>query len=132
MRDFDFTGARTFVVSPALNWQASDRWLLGVRYAASSSVSNALADAEGGHSLHLRGEYTFRPRLTASLGYAAGVEDFENFSIDRIGDFRANSLSGGVRLDLPTLTSIRAGYEHQWRSGDTSMGRVTLALQQSF
>ncbi len=132
VRHFDFTGARTLVISPAVSWVATDRFLLNLRYAASRSVSNTFASAESGHSAHIRGEYRLRNRVRLHAGYAAGVEDFENFSIDRIGDFRANALSGGARIDLPTLTSVVAGYEHQWRNSSVSMGRVTLALQQRF
>lgn len=132
VRHFDFAGARTLVISPAVSWMASDRFVVNLRYAGSHSVSNAFAAAEAGHSAHLRGEYRLRNRVWLQAGYAAGVEDFENFSIDRIGDFRANALSGGTRFDLPTLTSILAGYERQWRSGSVSMGRVTLSLQQRF
>ena len=132
VRHFDFTGARTLVVSPAVSWMASDRLGINLRYAGSHSVSNPSASAENGHSAHLRGEYRLRNRVWLHAGYAAGVEDFENFSIDRIGDFRANAVSGGIRVDLPTLTSILGGYEHQWRSGSVNMGRVTLSLQQRF
>ena len=132
VRHFDFTGARTLVISPAVSWVVSDRILMNLRYAGSHSVSNTFASAEAGHSAHIRGEYRLRNRVWLHAGYAAGVEDFENFSIDRIGDFRANALSGGARIDLATLTSILAGYEHQWRSGSVSMGRVTLSLQQRF
>ena len=132
VRHFDFTGARTLVISPAVSWAASDRVVLNLRYAGSHTVVNTFASAENGHSLHVRGEYRLRSRVWLHAGYAAGVEDFENFSIDRIGDFRANAFSGGARIDLPTLTSVLAGYEHQWRSGDVNMGRVTFSLQQRF
>ena len=60
------------------------------------------------------------------------MEDFENFSIDRIGIFRANTLSGGLRVYLPTRTAVVAQYEYQWQHSDTEMGRVTLSLQQNF
>ena len=83
------------------------------------------------HSLHLQGAYRLRPRVWLQTGYAAGVEDFEHFSIDRVGDFHANTLSGGLRLDLPTLTAIVGNYERQWRTG-ANMNRVSLSLQQRF
>ena len=132
VRHFDFTGARVLVFSPALKWHSSERVTINLRYAASRTVSSAFRAAESGHSAHLLGEYRFRPRIGLHLGYAAGVDDFENYSIDRIGDFRANAVSGGVRLELPTLTAIVAGYQHQWRRVNVSMGRVTLSLQQAF
>jgi len=137
VRFFDFTGARSTVISPAVQWTpAATRIALGLRYALSVSesrpASNLFAtETSIGHSLHLQGAYRRRPRLWLQAGYAAGVEDFENFSSDRIGDFRANTLSGGVRIDLPTLTAIVGNYERQWRTGP-NMNRFSLSLQQRF
>ena len=132
IRHFDFTGARTLVISPAVSWAASDRMILNLRYAGAHSVSNAFESAENGHSAHVRGEFLLQPRLWLHAGFASGVDDFETFSIDQIGDFRANALSGGLRVDLRSLTSILAGYQYQWRSEDVNVGRFTVALQQSF
>jgi tetratricopeptide (TPR) repeat protein len=132
VRYFDFTGARTTVISPAVQWRPAARPIaLGLRYALSLSESNAFTGTSGGHSLHLQGAYRVRPRVWVQAGYAAGVEDFENFSSDRIGDFRANTLSGGFRIDLPTLTAIVGNYERQWRTGP-NMNRFSLSLQQRF
>lgn len=131
-RHFDFTGARVSVVSPSVAWPASDRLEIGVRYALSVTETNILLRRDAGHSLHLRGTYGWSPRLSILAGYAGGVEDFEHFSIDRIGDFRANALSGGVRYNLPTLTTLIGTYEHQWRRGDMSVGRVTVSLAHRF
>ena len=132
VRHFDFTGAKTTAISPAVQWTpAGTRYAFGLRYALSWSESNTLASVSSGHSLHLQGAYRVRPRVWAQLGYAAGVEDFENFSIDRIGDFRANTAAAGFRIDLPTLTGIVGNYERQWRSGD-DMNRFSLSLQQRF
>jgi YaiO family outer membrane protein len=132
VRHFDFTGAKTTTISPAVQWTpAGTRWAFGARYALSWSESNTFTGAEAGHSLHLQGAYRFRPRIWFQGGYAAGVEDFENFSIDRIGNFGANTLSGGVRIDFPTLTGLVGNYERQWRSG-ADMNRFSLSLQQRF
>lgn len=132
VRYFDFEGARTTTVSPAVSWRGSDRVSMGLRYAFSVSESTTLAGRENGHSVHARAAYRLYPRLWITAGYAGGVEDFENFSIDRIGDFRANGASGGLRYDLPTLTSLVGMYEHQWRSGGVEMRRLTVAIAQRF
>lgn len=132
VRVFDLTGARTSVFSPAVAWMPSERWSLGLRYAMSWTETSAAQSIATGHSAHIRGAYRLYPRVWLHTGYAAGVEDFDNFSIDRIGDFRANTVAGGVRIELPTLTSVIGNYEHQWRSGDIDMGRVTVSLQQRF
>ena len=132
VRSFDFTGARTTFFMPAVDWAATDRLSVGLRYAMAFTETSALSAATIGHSAHLRGTYRLWPRVVALAGYAAGVEDFENFSIDRIGDFRANTVSGGARLDLPTLTSVIGVYERQWRRGNVDMARVTVSIQQRF
>jgi hypothetical protein len=66
------------------------------------------------------------------LGYARGVEDFESFSIDRIGAFRAHTGSAGVHVDLTSLTSLGAAYEFQSRRNGVEAQRVTIGLSQSF
>ena len=132
VRYFDFTGARTSLLSPAVSWFASERLSFGLRYATSWSESNTLRSGASGNSAHLRGSYRLYRRVWIDAGYAAGVEDFENFSVDRIGDFRANTVAGGVRIDLPTLTSVVGNYERQWRTGGVELGRVTVSLRQRF
>lgn len=131
-RYFDFTGAWTSVFSPAVTWLPADNMAFGLRYAASWTEASTFASRQTGHSAQLRGAYRVRRRVWLHAGYAAGVEDFENFSIDRIGDFRADTASGGVRLDLPSLFTVIGTYEHQWRSGNVDMGRVTVSLHQRF
>ena len=133
VRYFDFRGARETVISPAAAWPAWDgRLEISARYAFSVSEGGTLTGRQNGHSGYLRGAYRLYPRLWITLGYASGVEDFENFSIDRIGDFHANTGSAGIRLDLPTSTSFIATYEHQWRRRNVTMGRATVSLAQSF
>jgi YaiO family outer membrane protein len=132
VRYFDFTGARATFLSPAVAFAASDRISVALRYALAWSETSASTGVEIGNTAHIRGSYRLYRRLSVEMGYAAGVEDFENFSIDRIGDFRANTVSGGVRLDLASLTTVFAGYDRQWRRGDVQMGRVNVAIQQRF
>ena len=115
---------------------AASRFALGVRYALSVSEtrpeSNPLTtETTAGHSLHLQGAYRWLPRIWLQTGYAAGVEDFENLSSDRLGDFHANTVSAGFRIDLPTLTGVVGNYERQWRTGP-DMNRFSLSLQQRF
>jgi YaiO family outer membrane protein len=131
IRYFDFTGARTTFLSPGVAWPASDRISLALRYALGWTETSR-SGVEIGHTAQLRGTYRFYRRLSLQVGYAAGVEDFETFSIDRIGDFRANTVSAGVRLDLPTLTAVVAGYERQWRRDNIDMARVTVGIQHRF
>ncbi|MEQ1572849.1 MAG: tetratricopeptide repeat protein [Vicinamibacterales bacterium] len=133
VRYFDFDGISTVVVSPTVTWWPTERLSLGLRYALSfSNVSGGPSGTEQGQALHLRSSYQLIPRLWTDLAYAYGVEDFENFSVERIGDFRANTGSAGLRIELPTLTSLKAMYEYQRRQDGPTLARVTVLLGQRF
>jgi YaiO family outer membrane protein len=132
VRHFSFRGAHTTVFSPSVAWLTSDRLLVGLRYAMSWTEMNDQSAKDLGHSAHVAADYRLHYRLWIRGGYAAGVESFETFSIDRIGDFRANMISAGVRIPLPTLTTITGTYEHQRREQDVTMGRFTVLLQHGF
>lgn len=132
VRYFDFTGAWVSVVSPSVVWNASDRLALHAGYALSTTESNTFSNRQNGHSGWVRGAYRLFPRIWVTAGFAGGVEDFENFSVDRIGNFKANTAAGGVRVDFATLTSLAAGYERQWREAGQTMGRVSVSLAQRF
>lgn len=110
----------------------SERLVLGLRYGMSWTEINDQSAKDMGHSAHVTADFRLHYRLWVRGGYAAGVESFDTFSIDRIGDFRANTISGGVRIPLPTLTTIVSAYERQWREQDVTMGRFTVSLQQGF
>ena len=131
-RYLDFNGAWMAVMSPSVTWWAADRLSIGLRYAHSISRSNPLLTNEHGDTLHARGAYRYRPRIWLTGGYTAGVEDFETISIDQIGDYRAQSVSGGVRLDLRSLTSVVGGYDYQWQPNDVRRSRFSIGLAQRF
>ena len=132
VRHFDFRGAHMTAFSPSVAWTMSERLLVGLRYALSWTELNDRSAKDLGHSAHVTADYRLQYRVWIRGGYAAGVENFDTFSIDRIGDFRANTISGGIRIPLPTLTTIAGTYEHQWRDQDVTMGRFTVSLQQGF
>jgi YaiO family outer membrane protein len=130
-RHFDFTGARVAVLSPAVTWPFMDRLDVSLRYALSFTETTTLSN-EAGHSLQARGTYQYRPRFAILGGVAAGVEDFDHFSVDRIGDFRALTVGVGARYDLRTLTAVVGMFDWQSRRGGVNMSRLTLSVQQSF
>jgi hypothetical protein len=132
VRHFAFDGARVTSVSPTVTFSPTDRLSLGLRYAFSVTDMPTFTSTSTGNSAQVTGSYEVFPRVWANFGYARGVEDFEQFSIDRIGAFRANTGSAGVRVDLPWLTSLAATYERQQREGDTTMQRMTVSFTQGF
>jgi Tfp pilus assembly protein PilF len=133
VRHFDFGDAETTVFSPAIAWTPENPLSLALGYTLSRTDTRTTA-SEDGHSAYVRAGVRVHPRLSIQAGYASGVEDFDRFSIDRIGDFRANTFSGGVRVYLPSMTAIVAQYDFEMRSrgGNRDMGRATVSLMQTF
>jgi YaiO family outer membrane protein len=131
VRFIDFAGASVTVLSPGATWWPRDRVSFGLRYSLAMTNFDDV-ESQTGHSATLRGSYMVYPRVWLNAGYSTGVENFDNLSPDRVGDFRANTASGGVRIDLPTFTSVFGIYEHQRRANDIKMNRVTVALVQRF
>jgi Tfp pilus assembly protein PilF len=130
-RYFDFFGARVVMVSPAVTYAASDTWTFGLRYAF-TSTDTSLTTGVRGNTAQLQAAHQIHSRVWVQGGYARGVENFDNFSTDRIGDFRANTGSVGVQVVLPSLTSIVGVYDHQRRPNGVKMNRLNVLLVQSF
>ena len=131
-RRMRFASADVWVASPGLTIWATERFAVGARYyLAFTEFENALRTAHS-HSAAFRASYQVWPRLWVNGGYARGIENFETLTVDRIGEFRADTGSAGVRLDLPSLMSAYAVYDQQRRSGGATMHRVTLSLVQRF
>ena len=100
LRYFDFFGANVTMLSPAVTVAVAPRWTFGLRYALTTS-DTATASGIKGHTLDLRAAHEIAPRVWARGGYVRGVENFDTFSIDRIGDFRANTANAAVEILLP-------------------------------
>ena len=131
IRYFDFFGASVVMVSPAVTVMPSSTWTFGMRYAMTSTDTTAFTGVQG-HTVHLRAAHELRPRVWLHGAYMRGVENFDNFSSDRIGAFRANTGTAAIQVLLPTLTSIVGGYDYQRRPNGVTMGRFSIGLVQSF
>ena len=131
-RFFDFPSARVSVLSPGVTWWPTARTSVAARYYLSMTDFPTLTGLEQDHSASFRGARRILPRVWLNAGYAYGTESFETLSPDRVGDFRAHTASGGIRFDLPSLTSIYGVYEQQWRPNSVRMGRFSVSLQQGF
>ena len=131
LRYFDFFGANVLMLSPGVTVAAAPRWTVGLRYAL-TSTDLATVTGVHGHTLDLRVAHELTPRISVKGGYVRGVENFDNFSIDRVGEFRAHTANATVQVLLPSLTSIVGSYDYQWRTGGVRMGRATVSLMQAF
>jgi YaiO family outer membrane protein len=132
LRYLDFAGARVWIVAPAISIDVNDDVALAVRYYRSESEFLPFGRRAGNNSGAIIGRWQAARRLSLSAAYASGNESFDIVSVDRLGRFRADTVAGGVRIDLRSLTSFAVGVEHQWRTGDRQLTRVTLDLVQHF
>ena len=132
VRYLDFAGARVWVLGPAISVDVTDDVALAVRYYYSRSAFRPSGLARGDHSGALMGRWQAAPRLSLSAAYARGYESFDILSIDRLGRFRADTVAGGARFDLRSLTSLAVGVEHQWRTGSRQLTRITFDVVQHF
>lgn len=131
VRYFDFFGANVVMWSPSVTVTPTSRWTFGLRYAG-TTTDTISATGVHGHTVQLRAAHGITPRVWLHGGYTRGVENFENFSVDRIGAFRAHTATAGVQVLLPTLTSIVGSYDYQHRVNGVTMNRFNVGLVQSF
>jgi len=130
-RYFDFFGANVKMFAPAATVAVAPRWTVGARYAVTSTDFAAVTSVKG-HTLDLRAAREITPRISVRGGYVRGVENFDLYSFDQVGEFRAKTANVGVQFLLPSLTSIVGSYDYQWRDGGVRMGRINLGLVQAF
>jgi YaiO family outer membrane protein len=131
VRYFNFNGASVTSMSPGVTFSPIDQLALELRYAFSVTDMPAFTSTSG-NSAQVNASYQVLPRVWVNFGYARAVEDFDHFSIDRIGAFQANTGSAGLRIDLPWLTSLVGTYERQQREDDTTMQRISVSFEQRF
>jgi len=127
----DFQGAHVSVITPGAEW-LGPKASLAFSYSLATTTLEGFSDAVYGHSATVDGRYRLQPRFWIRLGYAYGVENFDSLSPDRLGNFKAHTARGGLRIDMATATSLFGLYEYQQRPGDIKMNRVSVSLSQSF
>jgi YaiO family outer membrane protein len=132
VRHLSFSDVDVTAASPILAWDTGERWRLAARYTYSRSSFHTTGESSGDHSV-LLGE-TFRGwrRVATTVTYAYGIESFEDLTADRIGNLGANTVAATLQLRLPSLTSLAATWEHQWRPNDSRLDRLTVLVVQGF
>jgi YaiO family outer membrane protein len=131
LRYFDFFGANVLMLSPGITVAPTPQWTVGLRYALTSTDFATITGIQN-NTFDLRVARELTPRIWARGGYVRGIENFDNFSIDRVGEFHAHTATAALQILLPSLTSIVGSYDYQWRPDDVRMGRATVALVQAF
>ena len=131
LRRLSFVGAEVVAVSPVLAWNPDDRWRTDGRYTYSRSSFDNPPESRGDHSVLLRQTWQGWRRAAVQAAYAYGIESFEDLTAERLGSLGTTTVSAGLRIDVPSLTRITTTWEHQWRSNDTRIDRVTVSVVQS-
>ncbi len=129
-RLLSFVGTDVNALSPLLAWDL-DRTRLDVRYTYSRSKFEATGQTAGDHSVMLRETWRGWRRVWLQGSYAYGIESFEQLTADRVGSLGSNTLAGSIKYLAPKFDVVTT-WEHQWRSNDTAVDRVTIAFIQFF
>ena len=132
IRLLSFTGADVIAASPLLAWDPGGRWRFETRYTYSHSSFDATGATSGDHSVLLRETWRGWRRVALQAAYAYGIENVENLTADRLRAVGATTVAVGLRISMPSLALVTTTWEHQWRTNDTAVGRLTLAIVQSF
>jgi len=119
-------------VSPLFSWDPGGQWRLDARFTRSRSTFPGVADATGDNSMLLRETWRGWRRVWLNVAYANGIESFEDLTAERVASLASTTVAGGVKVTMPSLTSVITTWEHQWRSNDSRLDRLTVLLVQGF
>jgi len=131
IRSLSFADASVIAGSLVASWDPG-RWRVDSRYTYSQTSFDSTGESSGDHSVLTRGTWRVSRRVALNAGAAYGIESFEDLSADRLGSLGATTLSLGARVEMPSLTVLSTIWEHQWRSNDTTIDRLTVVLVQGF
>jgi hypothetical protein len=131
VRRLSFTGVDVVAASPVFAWDPGGRCRLDTRYTYSLSSFDQTGESKGDHSVLLRETWQGWRRVAVQASYAYGIESFEDLTADRISSLGATTLGAGLRIDAWSLTRMTTTWEHQWRSNDTTINRLTISVVQS-
>ena len=130
VRSLSFSGSALLAISPVFVWDR-DRWRLDARYTLSHSSFDVSGQSRVDHSVQARETWQAGRRVALLGSYAYGIESFEDLTADRLSALGSTTVAGGLRIDVPSLTRIVTTWEHQFRSNNTSVDRVTISLIQA-
>ena len=131
IRRLSFPTAGVWIYSPGAALWLTDRTAVAGRYYASrTSFSSGLTATNHSGLARLRHQIT--PRAWLDFAYSRGYESFDTLSIDRLGTFRADTVSGGLLYHFGTLQSLSTSVDYQRRSDARSMVRITASMVHRF
>jgi Tfp pilus assembly protein PilF len=141
---FSDGSADMFIASPAVRYTVLPQLVVSARYARTVSSFGFMEGKVKGNAGLFAAEYQVHPRVWVQGGYARGLDRFDAITFDVLGDFRADTYSGGARLEFRSLTTAIARYDVQRRHvstfnafgdaplADSDVVRVSVSITQRF
>jgi YaiO family outer membrane protein len=126
-----FSTADVWIASPGLTFWLNERTALSGRYFFSSTAFSQSDQTVGNHSGRVSARMRIRPRWWIDGGYARGNESFETLTVDRLGRFKADTFSAGIRIDTRALQSMIVAGEYQITDRHR-LFRLTLGFVERF
>ena len=124
-------GALVYIVSEQFLARSIESWY-DVKVDAALEGAKFLGQSSIDHSVLLRETWRGWRRVDVNVAYAYGIESFEDLTADRLGSLDATTIAAGLRVRVPSLTFITTTWEHQWRSNETRVDRLTLSVVRAF
>jgi YaiO family outer membrane protein len=121
-----------WAIGPELEIHAHDAVRVWMRYTRALTRYPGVDDLVGYSTAGIGVETRIHPRFWVGGAFATGIDNFDRLTIDQLGRFDANTYTGMARIDLRSLTTLSAVYDHQRPAAGGSMGRLTARIVQRF
>jgi tetratricopeptide (TPR) repeat protein len=125
-----FQDAQVAGISALSALNPNDNWRTDFRYTYSHSTFADLRKSTSDHSVMVRETWQLWRRVALQGMYAYGIENFDELTADRLASPNATTVAVGTRIDLRSVTRVTTTWEHQWRSNDSTIDRVAVAVVQ--
>jgi YaiO family outer membrane protein len=132
VRVLRFATTDVTAISASAAWDEGGRWRGDARYTYSRSSFEPSGRTAGDNSILLRALRRQWRRVWIEAAYAHGAESFDVLTADRVDSFDADTVAVGLRILTPSLLMLTSTWEHQWRSDNQTIDRLTCAVVQYF
>jgi hypothetical protein len=129
---FGFPQTAVWITSPEVTFWVSDRLAVSGRYSRRFTTHRGPLRPISDNSEMLRSHLRVRDGVWVDLGYARGVESFDEASPDRPGRFQAHTVLAGSRIDLSRQMAVNVNAERQARSTGLRVMQISVGIVQRF
>jgi YaiO family outer membrane protein len=127
-RYMHFETTRVNVLTGTVEYYFSSPIWVSLSYHRSTSQRRASGDDAQNDSVSFLYHHRLFRRLTLHAGYAYGNESFEDLSVDRTGEFQAQTLHGGADYVITSWLAAGLRISHQERDNGDTVDSVGLSV----